>query len=521
VARLGAVLFVVLGVLLMDAKSLWSGGVEWGTAVTDRADAFWMDDGAEPSGRLMPDIAIAGELLTDQLQSASWELGISDFLADLSPNTASFSFVGQVSASPGDDVVVSTGWGVAWAGRVDTKAQTRDTAGDYWTTVTATDYIGALGAARLDDYDTSYGSGDRFELNFEGVAADLGITLDVVNDTVSGFPVVISLAAPFNGSFLDLMNQHAKAANLMLAMHRDGTFHAVMREARADFNLSNGDFEVNTTGWSAYAGGSISRTTTTPLSGVAEGRVGCVATQYSGAVYPLTGTFLAGHTYRLSVNTELISGENAWYIQLFSAEQLAHDGYGPDESFTATGTPTVRTMDFTPTIDLTDVEVYIGASEAVPTVGVLAIDDVTVVEYGLQLTGINAPVSWVEDTSIDVDINRWYDTNNSEVIGTDDADIEAYGNRSYETPDEWTFSFSGSFDHSHFDDWVAYGGSQRPIASGELVVSSWSQDDLILLNPFQWVTEDGTDWQVMRIRHDVTPTEWRVSITADNLLDLL
>jgi hypothetical protein len=513
VARLGAVLFVVLGVLLMDAKSLWSGGVEWGTAVTDRAAAFWMDDGAEPSGRLMPDIAIAGELLTDQLQSASWELGISDFLADLSPNTASFSFVGQVSASPGDDIVLSTGWGVAWVGRVDTKAQTRDTAGNYWTTVTATDTLGALGLARLDDYDLSDGFFDEM---LESNALELGVTADVVDDTVSGFPAIIYFPATFTGSFLDLMNQHAKSANLMLAMHRDGTFHAVMREARAVLTPSNGDFEVNTTGWSAYAGGSISRTTTTPLSGVAEGRVGCVATQYSGAVYPLTGTFLAGHTYRLSVNTELISGENAWYIQLFSAEQLAHDGYGPDETFTATGTPTVRTMDFTPTINLTDVELYVGASEAVPTVGVLAIDDVTVEEYGLSLTGINAPVSWNEDTSIDIDINRWYDPQNLTVIGVDQDDIDTYGERSYDTSDGWTF-----LNYDHFDDWVAYGGSQRPVASGELVVSSWSQDDLILLNPFQWVTEDGTDWQVMRIRHDVTPNEWRVSITADNLLDLL
>jgi hypothetical protein len=514
-ARLGVFLLLFGGLLMAgEAKSLWSGGVEWATASTPRAAAFWQDDGAVPTGRPFPDVAIGGQLYTSQLQSADWTLGISDFLADLAPNTASLTFAGEVSGVPGDDVVISSQVGVQWAGRLDTLTVRRDTAGDKWTTITATDRIGALGEAQLVSESSSTGFLDDI---LEALALESGVTLDIEDASRIALPVISSFGSfseNFDGSVLAYMNNAARTGNTMLALQRDGAIAAVMREERLGGDI-NGDFEVDTTGWSAYVGGGISRTTTTPLSGVAEGRVACTTTQYSGCVYPITGTFRAGRTYRLSVYTELISGENAWYIQLYSASDPVS---APFTQFTATSTPTTRTVDYTPSVDVDDMEVYVGAIDAVPTVGVLAIDDVTVYDGGIDLTGYIR--SWDELTSIDVDINWWqlYQPGGGSVYDDGDAaDVAIYGKRVYSV-DQYLSSNTAAF-----SDWINYGGSQRPTASGELVVDSWSDEEIILLNPFQWVIEEDTAWQVMSVKHSVSasPFSWTVSITADNLLDLL
>jgi hypothetical protein len=378
VARLGAVLFLLVVVMaqLMDVRSVWSGGVQW-TASGGRLGGEWMDNGETPvteglTGQPLPDVAIGAHHYTDKLMAADWELGISDFLADLAPNTASFTFVGQVTAVPGDEVVVTTGWGVQWVGRVDTKTETRDVNGDYWTTVTATDTLGALGAATLVSESSTTGFLDDV---LEGLALESGVALDIV-DASGGLAVISSFGSfsmDFDGTVLAYMNLAARSGNAMLALTRDGTIHAMTRQGETPSSV-------------------------------------------------------------------------------------------------------------------------------------------------LTLTGVDAPASWALHTSIDVDINWWelYQPNGSVVYDSgDNDDVALYGKRSYSV-DQFLASNT-----AFFSDWINYGGSQRPVASGELIVSAWSQDDLILLDPFQWVTESGTAWQVMSVKHSVTPSSWRVSITADNLLDLL
>lgn len=355
-------------------RSAWSAGVKWGsgTPTGARTDAYWLPDGRMPtSGRPFPDVAIAGLLLTTSLQSATWTLGIPDILADLSPNTASLTFVGQVSGVPADDVVISTGLGVLWAGRLDTVTQTRDTAGDWWTTVTATDRIGALGRAELDEYELVPGT---VEWVAESTADAAGVTLDVVDDS-TGLPALVSYADdPYTGSVLSYINLAAKSSNAMLAMTRDGRVSAVMREA----------------------------------------------------VTPSTVLDLA--------------------------------------------------------------------------------DD-------------NAPQTWSLITSIDVDINKWLLPAPGPLSRSDAADVLLYGERVFDPNDFVTLPAVELV----FLDWYNYGGSQRPTASGTLIVSDYSQDKLILLDPFQWVTESGTSWQVLSVQHSVSasPYSWTVSITADNLLSLL
>jgi hypothetical protein len=370
--RLGSVLFLVLAVLLMpDVRGIWSGGGQWDPATNSRLDVEWEPDTNTLTGRPFPDVAIDSHSYTDQLQAASWSLGISGFLADLAPNTASFSFVGQVTAVPGDVVVVSTPHGVQWVGRVDKKSETRDAAGDYWTTVTATDTLGALGIARAEGVTT--GGGASFTLLEFVYDLSVGVGIEIVmTDDSSGLPEIGGTVTPYTGSVLAFLNDAAKASNAMLGLQRDGTISAIMRES------------------------------VTPSS-------------------------------------------------------------------------------------------------------------------VLTLTGINAAQTWVLDSSVDVNVNRWV-IDDVTLSGTDTADAAIWGDRPYESSG---FTVDLPLPGAVYADWIAYGGSQRPTASGTLIVSDWSQDDLILLNPFEWITEDGTAWQVMSVTHNVSNNDWTVSITADNLLDLL
>lgn len=380
--RLGAVLLVLVVVVmanLMDVRPTWSGGVQWTPETNARLDGEWMDNGQTPvsvglTGQPRPDVAIGATYHTEDLMSASWSLGIGGLLADLSPNTASFSFKGQVSATQGDDVVVSTGWGVNWVGRVDTVTQTRDTAGNWWTNIGATDRIGALGAAELVDYQL-VGAGDVLD-GAEIVAAAVGVSLEAQSaGTWHAQNAWWDSADTYSQSVLSFLNDWARYDNTVLASGRTGRLYGLWR-------------------------------------------------------YPQTPSSV------------------------------------------------------------------------------------------LTLTGINAPSEWSLSYSIDVDINRWIANNSGGTLelGADAGDIALYGERAY---DAGTAKSNLDPAVTLYADWIAYGGSQRPTASATLIVSDWSQDDLILLDPFQWVTESGTNWQVMSVSHNVTLSGWTVNVTLDNLLDLL
>lgn len=501
----------------MDVRSVWSGGSQWTTETHDRLDGEWMDNGETPvnaglTGQPFPDVAIGAAYLTDQLMSASWSLGISGFLADLAPNTASFSFVGQVTAVPGDDVVVTTGWGVQWSGRVDTVTQMRDAAGDWWTTITATDRLGALGVAELNDHAFVFGNLEEIA---EDAAATAGVDLDIVDDSVGGlidFEDVFDVADPYTGTLLAYLSPLALSSNAMLAMARDGRIHAVVRE---DISITiNGEFETNVAGWTDFNSATIARSTSSPYAGTACARISASTTAYSGDYYPLgSRIFRKGVPYRLQFAAQKISGtSDTWYADWYSDSVST----GTSTTFTATGTWTLVTLDWTPDADYSDIGIGIYHPDA--SVAVLAIDSVTVGYATFALTGIDAPASWTLSTSIDVNVNRWVILRGAVLtVSVDADDIKTYGER---TLNGRGFDMSNVADPP-FDDWTTYGGSQRPTASGQLIVSSWAQDDLILLDPFQWVTESGTAWQVMSVTHDVTPSSWTVSITADNLLDLL
>ena len=231
-ARRLTLLLVLLGVAL-NVKSLWSGGVEWGTAVTDRAAGYWQPDGVTPTGKPFADVAVGGTLLTASLMSASWSIGPDDYISDLAPDTGTFSFKGTVAAVAGDDVVVSTGQGALWAGRVDTVQDQRDTKGNHWTTVNATNFIGALGTARLRKADGYRNTLDRV---IELVARDAGVRIDVVDQSNGTYGLITlqrmaAWSTTFTGTVLDYANIAARSSNAMIASQPDGTIAVMTREA--------------------------------------------------------------------------------------------------------------------------------------------------------------------------------------------------------------------------------------------------------------------------------------------------
>lgn len=164
--------------------------------------------------------------------------------------------------------------------------------------------------------------------------------------------------------------------------------------------VENGSFEVDTTGWSGYLGGSIARSTAESFGGSACARVTATTTKYSGATYQLRGrTFLSGRTYRLSLAVKSISGETDWYFEPYddtSADQEL-------QSFVATTSWQRVYVDWTPAATRTTVDIYVGVIDAVPTVGVLAIDEVEVYEASDDLGTDAGEMTWTLslDGSID------------------------------------------------------------------------------------------------------------------------
>ena len=210
--------------------SVWSGGAKWGPSSNTMV---WAPSGATPSGRPVPYVAIGGGSINNQLQSASWSLGPSDPFADLTPAGATFTFIGQLSVEPDDDMVVSTAWGPMWGGRVVTVSETLGVDGIYRTTVTATDKVGQMGGAALRKNNGKTGTLVEIIRYLSRVA---GVRVTVTDASVGtyGLPSLQRIAyfgETFTGSMLEYLNLAARSSNAMVALQPDGTLRTMTREA--------------------------------------------------------------------------------------------------------------------------------------------------------------------------------------------------------------------------------------------------------------------------------------------------
>lgn len=227
----------------VNAPSLWSGGIEWGTAETPGAIGYWQTAAAATARTGTPtlSIAIGGRRIVEQLNSAQWTLGQADWMATLSPSTASFTFVGAVDASLNGDIVVGVMSSVTdqhsdalWVGRVDSLTTMQDVAGNYWSTIQASDVIGVLGEARAPA-DQGTGVLGTLQTLTKSLAADAGINVVVeTSDTLSDIYGDVEWATtPYDASLLEFINRMARTSNAILVLQGNGHLRAAVRQAAA------------------------------------------------------------------------------------------------------------------------------------------------------------------------------------------------------------------------------------------------------------------------------------------------
>lgn len=131
----------------------------------------------------------------------------------------------------------------------------------------------------------------------------------------------------------------------------------------------------------------------------------------------------------------------------------------------------------------------------------------------LDLVGENAPRAWTVDTTKASVINHWSfdDTGGTNRLEeTDTASVALYGENAYTISDYMDTSVT------HFPALMrAAVATPRPIVTnGQFPITSTDQA-VLLLDPFDWVSFDGDTWQVMSVEHNVTPNDWSLTITAD------
>lgn len=496
--------------------SVWSGGAKWGPSSNTMV---WAPSGATPSGKPVPGVAIGGSSINNQIQSASWSLGPSDPFADLTPAAATFTFIGQLTAEPDDDMVVSTGWGPMWGGRVVTVSETLGVDGIYRTTVTATDKVGQMGGAALRKNNGKTGTLVEI-VRYLSRVAGVRVTVTDSSSGTYGLPSLQRIAyfgTTFTGSMLEYLNLAARSSNAMVALQPDGSLRVMTREALHSPDVSNGTFDTNTSGWAATGvGASITRVTASPYEGAGNARIVSGTSLYGGADTAITGTFKAGHTYRLDYYARTISGSANIIGGL--GDQAAGDFNNVQK--TLTGSWAQYLTDWTPTADRTAASVIFRNTQAVS--NTFEVDRVLIYEV-VNAAAVGSPSSWTKTLAWGNDVNRWTFSNPD---GTDlpdtsiAADILAHGERSFSV-DDFLDVDTGSGVALNFTDWWAYTPAARwVVTDGQFVVSDLDQEELLTLAPLDWVTVEGEDWQVMSMQWSIDgPGQpMRLTITADDFL---
>lgn len=224
---------------ILNAPSLWSGGIAWGDETTefdDGTNGYWgaTTPASGRTGEPVLSVAIGGYLVREQLQRASFGLGRSDWLSTLAASSASFAFVDEPIATLNDTVVVglmsdSTEYhsDARWVGRASDLATSRGLDGFTFSTVAATDVIGVLGQARAPE---SIAAGYTLKTLIERLAADAGIALQVDTDPLVTLPT-LKAATGISGTVLDLINRAERSSNALLFLRGSGRLYAAMRES--------------------------------------------------------------------------------------------------------------------------------------------------------------------------------------------------------------------------------------------------------------------------------------------------
>ena len=139
---------------------------------------------------------------------------------------------------------------------------------------------------------------------------------------------------------------------------------------------------------------------------------------------------------------------------------------------------------------------------------------------GYELTGYDAPASWVESEKITDIINDWNIASDTTTYldTSDTTSIEAYGQHSY---------VISEYQNDNADPYTQYQMIEtlavpRPVVDSIAISVSDVSQGALNIDPFTMLKEsDGTVWQALSVSHSVTPSEWKVSVVAEQPSDVL
>lgn len=140
----------------------------------------------------------------------------------------------------------------------------------------------------------------------------------------------------------------------------------------------------------------------------------------------------------------------------------------------------------------------------------------------IPLTGLDGFTNWTEQTSLANVLNKWkfggitgWTASGGDFDVTDS--IAAYGERKMEildmlSPTESPYTGSGII--------TVLAEPRAVVTDADAPIYDMSQN-IMWLDPLDWVDHAGDHWQVMSVKHDASPGSWRISITADQTQNFL
>jgi len=372
----------------MSLPAVWGSGITWG-------DFTW--GATTTSGPPVLYVAADGDLLGEAYQGR-FRLGRSSWFDPMSPQTASFSLIGEIEIAANAEIVVSCGQGTLWKGYVDDCLLQYPVGGPRLTTITATDIVGRLG--------TSVKAPGR----------------------VTAGPTLVARYFPVGYAYDPLTADDL--VSVVRAYLRD---YAPELSIEVTEGTSTGTLPT-LTDWTFDAPGPMPKKTILEILNQAE----------------------------LSSNALM---------------SMQHDG---------------------------SILVVPRAPSGLASVAMVDIS--------------SAASTWRKGR--DTVINRWLlerpAYNDTTVLDTSDAaSVAAYGERTYEVQDY--LCTTATHFGSAFRTALA---SPRYLATYTLPVGDLS-DPWLMLDPLEWVVDGSSVFQVLSVEHDVSPSEWRVTLELDASQDAL
>lgn len=137
----------------------------------------------------------------------------------------------------------------------------------------------------------------------------------------------------------------------------------------------------------------------------------------------------------------------------------------------------------------------------------------------LQLVGVNAPSSWSEQLGRTGILNAFLLVKSDGTVVQDvvnETSVGIYGENTYSVSDY--LSNSSAHFPVNLRATVAYPRDTMP--RGEFPIYSYSQD-VLDVQPLDWVARSGSTWQVLQVEHSVDGSDWRMTIAADQTQNAL